>query len=84
MFITKDVDAAPHVSSGHGRQRRAAAARGDGAGLDGAARPRPAGPPLRRDLRAARQDATQWTPETSGPGFEFTPILKPLEPFRDR
>jgi hypothetical protein len=23
-----------------------------------------------------------WTPTTSGAGFEFTPILKPLEPFR--
>ena len=25
----------------------------------------------------------QWTPQTAGAGFEFTPILKPLEPFRD-
>ena len=25
----------------------------------------------------------QWTPATAGAGFEFTPILKPLEPFRD-
>src|SRR3954464_15084103 len=25
----------------------------------------------------------QFTPATAGPGFEFTPILKPLEPFRD-
>lgn len=25
-----------------------------------------------------------WTPATEGRGFEFTPILKPLEPFRDR
>ena len=24
-----------------------------------------------------------WTPATNGAGFEFTPILKPLEPFRD-
>src|SRR6188508_134197 len=23
-----------------------------------------------------------WTPATAGAGFEFTPILKPLEPFR--
>src|SRR5262249_25508209 len=23
-----------------------------------------------------------WTPEKTGPEFEFTPILKPLEPFR--
>ncbi len=26
----------------------------------------------------------QWTPSTVGSGFEFSPILKPLEPFRDR
>lgn len=26
----------------------------------------------------------QWTPTTVGREFEFTPILKPLEPFRDR
>ena len=26
----------------------------------------------------------QWTPATAGAGFEFTPILKPLEPFRDQ
>ena len=25
-----------------------------------------------------------WTPAAEGSGFEFTPILKPLEPFRDR
>jgi len=25
----------------------------------------------------------KWTPATEGSGFEFTPILKPLEPFRD-
>src|SRR5215472_2596802 len=26
----------------------------------------------------------QWTPSTEGTAFEFTPTLKPLEPFRDR
>jgi hypothetical protein len=26
----------------------------------------------------------QWTPEAEGDAFDFTPILKPLEPFRDR
>jgi len=26
----------------------------------------------------------QWTPAAEGAGFEFTPTLKPLEPFRDR
>src|SRR5437867_12449112 len=25
-----------------------------------------------------------WTPTTTGAGFEFTTILKPLEPFRDQ
>jgi Protein of unknown function (DUF1552) len=25
----------------------------------------------------------KWTPATEGAGFEFTPILKPIEPFRD-
>ena len=25
-----------------------------------------------------------WTPATEGAGFEFSPILKPLEPFRDQ
>src|SRR5688500_6753777 len=25
-----------------------------------------------------------WTPATEGAGFEFTPILKPLEAFRDK
>ena len=25
----------------------------------------------------------QWVPRSAGTGFEFTPILKPLEPFRD-
>ncbi len=27
---------------------------------------------------------SHWTPKTTGPGFEFSPILKPLERFRDR
>jgi len=26
----------------------------------------------------------QWTPATEGPGFDFPPILRSLEPFRDR
>src|SRR5688500_4864059 len=26
----------------------------------------------------------RWTPATEGTGFEFTPTMKPLEPFRDR
>jgi hypothetical protein len=27
---------------------------------------------------------SQWVPQTAGPGFDFMPIMKPLEPFRDR
>ncbi len=27
---------------------------------------------------------SQWLPTTTGAGFEFSPILRPLEPFRDR
>ena len=27
---------------------------------------------------------SQWTPATAGPGYEMTPILTPLAPFRDR
>jgi hypothetical protein len=27
---------------------------------------------------------SRWTPATEGPGFELTPILRSLEPFRDR
>jgi hypothetical protein len=30
------------------------------------------------------KNMSQWTPTTEGAGFEFTPILKPLEPLRDR
>ena len=29
-------------------------------------------------------EEAQWRPATEGAGFEFTPTLKPLEPFRDR
>ena len=27
---------------------------------------------------------SQWVPQSTGAGFEFTPILKPLEPYRDK
>ena len=29
-------------------------------------------------------EMNRWTPKTTGSAFEFTPILKPLEPYRDR
>ena len=85
MFIHKTVAAAPDVPARRGRRARAAAARRDGAGADrdgadaGAAA---AAPRLR--LRAARRRS--WTSgrrRRQGAGFELTPILKPLEPFRD-
>ena len=44
---------------------------------------KPAGPPGVR-LRAARRDHGPVDSSTDGSGFEFSPILKPLEPFRDR
>ena len=28
--------------------------------------------------------SSQWVPQSTGAGFEFTPILKPLEPYRDK
>src|SRR2546427_12315352 len=27
---------------------------------------------------------SQWTPKTEGAGFEMTPVLEPLAPYRDR
>ena len=33
---------------------------------------------------AASPRPNQWTPTTEGTAFEFTPIMKPLEPFRER
>src|SRR6185295_4543078 len=46
----------------------------------------PAKPPLRFGAVYFPNGATMkhWMPETTGSGFEFKTILKPLEPFRDR
>lgn len=45
-----------------------------------------AGPKMRMGFVYVPHGAVmdKWTPATEGTGFEFTPILKPLEPFRDR
>ena len=43
-------------------------------------RPRDA---LRRRLHSARRHHGPLDAGQGGPGFEFTPILKPLEPFKD-
>jgi Protein of unknown function (DUF1552) len=46
----------------------------------------PARPQLRFGAVYVPNGATMkhWMPETTGAGFDFKPILKPLEPFRDR
>jgi hypothetical protein len=46
----------------------------------------PAKPPMRFGAVYFPNGATSkhWFPDASGPGFEYKPILKPLEPFRDR
>ena len=86
MFIHEDVHTAhARCSAGHGRRARAAVARRDGAGADARPRrprPRPRSGSAASTSRTARSWIA-WTPATEGAGFEFTPILKPLEPFRD-
>ena len=46
----------------------------------------PASPPMRFGAVYVPNGATMkhWLPATTGNGFEFSPILKPLEPFNDR
>jgi len=46
----------------------------------------PAKPPMRFGAVYVPNGATMkhWMPDTTGAGFDFKPILKPLEPFRDR
>ena len=80
----QDVVAPPDVPARHGRHAGAAAA-----GIDGAGPHRPG--QRRRRTRSAGSAPSScrsasgrdyWTPKTVGADFEFTPILKPLEPFR--
>ena len=82
----QEAPVAAHVPAGHRRVGGAAAAR-----LDGRRRRRRCGRPRPRRRRASPaiyvpHGATmdKWTPATEGAGFEFTEILKPLEPFRER
>ena len=87
MFITKMSLPRRTFLRGMGATVGAAAARGDGAGVDGAGADRRAQPAdaVRRRLRPERRDhGRSGRPATTGADFEFTPILKPLEPFRDQ
>ena len=85
MFITKTSLPRRTFLRGVGRRAGAAAARRDGAGADGDRRRRPRAPQRRLGFVYVPHGVImdQWTPATAGAGFEFTPILKPLEPFRD-
>ena len=85
MIITKKHAAPPDVPARHRRDARAAAARRHGAGVrrDGAARRRR--PPrfgvvyVPNGVNMRAVDARR-----GGRGFELTPILEPLAPFRDQ
>ena len=84
MFITRDVVAPADVPARHGGAAGPAAARVDGARADGSGAD--AANPQRRFgavFVPLGERPGYWTPKTVGPNFEFSPILKPLEPFRD-
>ena len=94
MFITQEAPVAPDGAEGHGRDRRAAAARRDGAGGDGVgAAPRePQGRGWWRSRwctasagsTAFGMQKNLWSPAAVGADFDLTPsALSPLEPYRD-
>ena len=75
----------PDVPARHGRDARAAVARRDGARRC-TALAQTAGEPARcarLRLLPERRRHGQWMPAQRAASFEFTPILKPLEPFRE-
>ena len=85
MFLTREASLPSHPAAGRGRQHRAAAARCDdsrahGAGADTAAAPRARLGFVYFPHGAVRQF---WTPKKTGRDFDFSHILKPLEPLRD-
>ena len=85
MFITKKHCPAARSSQQCRRDDRPAVSRRDGAGADAAGQTAAsADAALRLHLRAARSIMKDWTPAQEGAGFEFSPILKPLERFRDQ
>ena len=86
MFITKNARCRGARScAGIGVAVSLPLARRDGAGADGAgagaARPRTRFGAIYVPNGAIME---QWIPERVGAGFEFKPILKPLEPFKDQ
>ena len=92
MFITQEASVAAHRSARNGRDHGAAAARRDGAGTDAPAKngrgSADAARVHRDGARLGRQHAGglekhYWVPEKEGADFDFTMILKPLEPYRD-
>ena len=85
MIVTKKAISRRTVLRGVGRDRRAAAAGRHGSGADG----------VPEDSRQTRAPAgvvyhpngvvyENWLPKGTGAGFEFSRVLAPLEPFRDR
>ena len=83
MIVTRTTPASPHVPQGHGGGHRAADARRDDAGVRRARRApaKPTSPGVH--LRAQRHhDGRTGRRRRPAPAFEFTRVLKPLEPFR--
>ena len=80
MFITKMSLPRRTFLRGVGRHGGAAAARRHGAGRD-----RQAARPTRAGFIYIPHGAAMasWTPATAGRGFEISPSLQPLAPFKD-
>ena len=87
MFITQEAHLAPDIPSRQCRRdARAAVSRRDGAGADAARAGRRRAPLQRFGFVYVPHGSIMkdWTPAQEGAGFEFSPILKPLERFRDQ
>ena len=85
MFVHKKHLSRRTVLKGRGRGARAAVPRRDGAGAHGAGAHRRGGEKRLACIYIPHGVILdQWTPATAGADFEFKPILKPLEPFRQR
>ena len=80
----QDVVAAADVPARGGRHARAAAARCDGAGASALAQTAAARPSRAGFIYMPHgADMASWTPASAGGGFELSPTLQPLEPFKD-